>query len=105
VRDPVVLLLDEATSALDSESEHLVQEAIQKNLHGRTVLLIAHRLSTVENADKIIVVAGGRVVQEGVHRELINQDGLYKQLVQRQMLSKNMNVLKIMLKTSRWRDG
>lgn len=55
VRDPAVLLLDEATSALDSESEHLVQEAIQKNLRGRTVLLIAHRLSTVENADKISV--------------------------------------------------
>ena len=53
VREPAVLLLDEATSALDSESEHLVQEAIQKNLRGRTVLLIAHRLSTVENADKI----------------------------------------------------
>jgi len=90
VRDPVVLLLDEATSALDSESEHLVQEAIQKNLKGRTVLLIAHRLSTVENADKIVVISGGRVVQIGVHKELINQEGLYKQLVQRQMLGGDM---------------
>lgn len=89
VRDPVVLLLDEATSALDSESEHLVQEAIQKNLKGRTVVMIAHRLSTVENADKIVVIAGGRVVQQGVHKTLINQEGLYKQLVQRQMLSKS----------------
>jgi ATP-binding cassette subfamily B (MDR/TAP) protein 9 len=86
VRDPVVLLLDEATSALDSESEHLVQEAIQKNLRGRTVVLIAHRLSTVENADKIVVISGGRVAQMGVHKELINQEGIYKQLVQRQML-------------------
>uniref|UniRef100_A0A1I8BD82 ABC transporter domain-containing protein n=1 Tax=Meloidogyne hapla TaxID=6305 RepID=A0A1I8BD82_MELHA len=86
VREPVVLLLDEATSALDSESEHLVQEAIQRNLRGRTVLLIAHRLSTVENADKIVVVSGGRVVQEGVHKALIAEEGLYKQLVQRQML-------------------
>jgi|UniRef100_A0AC35EXM9 ATP-binding cassette subfamily B (MDR/TAP) protein 9 len=86
VRDPVVLLLDEATSALDSESEHSVQEAIQKNLNGRTVILIAHRLSTVENADKIVVISGGRVVQQGVHQELISQEGIYKQLVQRQML-------------------
>lgn len=78
--------------ALDSESEHLVQEAIQKNLHGRTVILIAHRLSTVENADKIVVIAGGKVVQEGVHKDLLNQDGLYKQLVKRQMLSiKNLS--------------
>lgn len=86
VREPVVLLLDEATSALDSESEHLVQEAIQKNLNGKTVIVIAHRLSTVENADKIIVISGGRVQQMGVHKELINQEGIYKQLVQRQML-------------------
>jgi ABC-type multidrug transport system fused ATPase/permease subunit len=73
VRQPAILLLDEATSALDSESEHLVQEAIQKNLKGRTVLLIAHRLSTVENADKIVVISGGKVVQEGTHKELIQQ--------------------------------
>ncbi|KAF8366443.1 haf-9 [Pristionchus pacificus] len=67
VRNPVVLLLDEATSALDSESEHQVQEAIQKNLKGRTVILIAHRLSTVENADKIIVINKGKVEQQGTH--------------------------------------
>ncbi|ETN76645.1 antigen peptide transporter 2 [Necator americanus] len=88
VRDPVVLLLDEATSALDSESEHLVQEAISKNLKGRTVVLIAHRLSTVENADKIVVINHGRVEQMGTHKELINQEGMYKMLVQRQMMSK-----------------
>ncbi|KAK6725515.1 hypothetical protein RB195_004065 [Necator americanus] len=87
VRDPVVLLLDEATSALDSESEHLVQEAISKNLKGRTVVLIAHRLSTVENADKIVVINHGRVEQMGTHKELINQEGMYKMLVQRQMMS------------------
>ncbi|KAI1713344.1 ABC transporter transmembrane region domain-containing protein [Ditylenchus destructor] len=86
VRDPVILLLDEATSALDTESERQVQEAIQKSLKGRTVLLIAHRLSTVENADKIVVMSGGRVVQQGVHKDLIQQDGTYKQLVQRQMI-------------------
>ncbi|WKX88018.1 hypothetical protein Q1695_007992 [Nippostrongylus brasiliensis] len=86
VRDPVVLLLDEATSALDSESEHSVQEAISKNLKGRTVVLIAHRLSTVENADKIVVINQGRVEQMGTHKELINQEGMYKLLVQRQMM-------------------
>uniref|UniRef100_A0A7E4UMG2 ABC-type antigen peptide transporter n=1 Tax=Panagrellus redivivus TaxID=6233 RepID=A0A7E4UMG2_PANRE len=86
VRNPTVLLLDEATSALDSESEHLVQEAISKNLKGRTVILIAHRLSTVENADKIVVISGGKVVQQGVHKDLINEEGIYQQLVQRQML-------------------
>jgi ATP-binding cassette subfamily B (MDR/TAP) protein 9 len=94
VREPVVLLLDEATSALDSESEHLVQEAIQKNLNGKTVIVIAHRLSTVENADKIIVISGGRVQQMGVHKELINQEGIYKQLVQRQMLGGEMDEVK-----------
>ncbi|CAJ0961341.1 unnamed protein product, partial [Mesorhabditis belari] len=87
VRDPVVLLLDEATSALDAESEHSVQEAISKNLKGRTVILIAHRLSTVENADKIVVINKGRVEQMGKHSELIKQEGLYKQLVQRQMMA------------------
>ncbi|KAK6058568.1 hypothetical protein COOONC_03865 [Cooperia oncophora] len=91
VRDPVVLLLDEATSALDSESEHLVQEAISKNLKGRTVVLIAHRLSTVENADKIVVINHGKVEQMGTHQELINQEGMYKLLVQRQMMGGDMD--------------
>uniref|UniRef100_A0A0N4Z1N5 ABC-type antigen peptide transporter n=1 Tax=Parastrongyloides trichosuri TaxID=131310 RepID=A0A0N4Z1N5_PARTI len=85
VRDPDVLLLDEATSALDSESEALVQEAISKNLKLRTVLLIAHRLSSIESADKIIVINHGKVEQMGKHSELMEQEGLYKQLVQRQM--------------------
>lgn len=85
VRDPDVLLLDEATSALDSESEALVQEAISKNLNSRTVLLIAHRLSSIESADKIIVINRGKVEQIGKHSELMEQDGMYRQLVQRQM--------------------
>ncbi|VDK43399.1 unnamed protein product [Anisakis simplex] len=69
-RDPVVLLLDEATSALDSQSERLVQEAISRNLGGHTVLVVAHRLSTVENADKIIVINKGQVEQTGRYKEL-----------------------------------
>ncbi|CAH1230516.1 ABCB9 [Branchiostoma lanceolatum] len=85
IRRPAVLLLDEATSALDSESEHLVQQAIN-NLHGHTVIVIAHRLSTVEKADRIIVIDKGRVAEQGRHKELMQQDGLYAKLVQRQLL-------------------
>ncbi|CAI4225841.1 unnamed protein product [Auanema sp. JU1783] len=91
VREPVILLLDEATSALDSESEHIVQEAISKNLKGKTVVMIAHRLSTVENADKIVVINKGKVEQIGTHKELINQEGMYKLLVQRQMMSNELD--------------
>jgi ATP-binding cassette subfamily B (MDR/TAP) protein 9 len=86
VRKPAILLLDEATSALDTESEHLVQEAIYKNLKGRSVILIAHRLSTVEKANKIILINKGVVEQMGSHEELLKQDGMYKTLVQRQMI-------------------
>ncbi|TKR93595.1 hypothetical protein L596_008017 [Steinernema carpocapsae] len=86
VRSPAILLLDEATSALDTESEALVQEAIYKNLKGRSVVLIAHRLSTVEKADKIVVISKGRVEQQGSHEELIAQPGMYRTLVNRQMI-------------------
>ncbi|CAG2229586.1 ABCB9 [Mytilus edulis] len=86
IRKPVVLLLDEATSALDSESEHLVQQAIYKNLKGRSVIIIAHRLSTVEKADRIIVIDKGCVIEEGSHSELLRNNGKYASLVQRQLL-------------------
>ncbi|KIH63645.1 ABC transporter, ATP-binding protein, partial [Ancylostoma duodenale] len=86
VREPAILLLDEATSALDTESEHLVQEAIYKNLDGKSVILIAHRLSTVEKADKIIVINKGKVEQVGTHEELLKQPGTYATLVARQMM-------------------
>ncbi|VDO87295.1 unnamed protein product [Heligmosomoides polygyrus] len=86
VREPAILLLDEATSALDTESEHLVQEAIYKNLDGKSVILIAHRLSTVEKADKIIVINKGRVEQIGTHEQLLKQPGTYATLVARQMM-------------------
>lgn len=89
IRSPRVLLLDEATSALDAESEYLVQQAIHKNLKGHTVLLIAHRLSTVENADKIIVLDHGQIVEFGNHKELLKQNGLYAFLVQKQMHADN----------------
>ena len=84
--DPEILLLDEATSALDAESEHLVQEAIENAMVNRTVLVIAHRLSTVLNADAVVVVDGGKVVENGTHAELLKQDGVYAKLVARQLL-------------------
>jgi ATP-binding cassette, subfamily B, bacterial MsbA len=80
LRDPPVLIFDEATSALDSESERLVQDAIEHLLQGRTVFVIAHRLSTILNADQILVMDGGRIVQRGTHDELLAEGGLYRKL-------------------------
>jgi ABC-type multidrug transport system fused ATPase/permease subunit len=95
VRKPKVLLLDEATSALDSESEHLVQQAIDDMLtrgkgeegsRAMTVVIVAHRLSTVRSADCIFVIKDGQVVEQGAHDDLIqNQDGAYSALIRRQM--------------------
>lgn len=85
IRNPRILLLDEATSALDAESEYLVQQAIHKNLKGHTVVVVAHRLSTIENADKIIVLDHGHIVEQGSHKELIRKNGLYAYLLKKQM--------------------
>ncbi|HID94734.1 MAG TPA: ABC transporter ATP-binding protein, partial [Candidatus Latescibacteria bacterium] len=84
LKDPPILIFDEATSALDTESEMLVQEAIERLMKGRTSLVIAHRLSTVQNASRIIVLDHGRIIQEGRHQELLNQPGLYRTLYRRQ---------------------
>ncbi|XP_067395738.1 ABC-type oligopeptide transporter ABCB9 isoform X2 [Emydura macquarii macquarii] len=86
IRTPPILILDEATSALDAESEHAIQQAIYGDLKNHTVLVIAHRLSTVEKAHNIIVLDKGRVVQQGMHKELMEEGGLYSKLVQRQIL-------------------
>ena len=84
--DPRILLLDEATSALDSESERLVNEALERLMQGRTSLVIAHRLSTVRHADKILVFNHGKIVESGTHEELIARDGTYRLLVETQLV-------------------
>jgi ATP-binding cassette, subfamily B, bacterial MsbA len=80
LKDPRILILDEATSSLDSESERLVQEALDRLMEGRTTFVIAHRLSTVQRATKILVINGGRIVEAGSHHELLERDGIYKKL-------------------------
>ena len=84
LKNPDILILDEATSALDTESEKLVQDALNKLLEGRTSVVIAHRLSTIHNADKIIVVDHGRIAEQGTHAELMARGGIYAKLIELQ---------------------
>ena len=82
---PAVLVLDEATSSIDSESEQLIQKATEAITQNRTSLIVAHRLSTIRHADRIFVLDGGELIQVGSHEELMEADGMYKDLVQSQM--------------------
>lgn len=84
LRNPPVLILDEATSALDSESEKLVQDALHKVMQSRTSVVVAHRLSTIQNADLILVLENGSIVQSGIHANLVKEDGPYKRFVEMQ---------------------
>jgi ATP-binding cassette subfamily B protein len=90
LKDPKVLILDEATSALDAESEYLVQEALDRLMQGRTTLVIAHRLSTVKDADRVVVMEGGKIIQVGRHEALMAVPGLYRRLVERQFVDVSM---------------
>ena len=80
VKNPELLIFDEATSALDNESEKIVQQAIDNAMENRTALVVAHRLSTIKNADKIIVMERGNVMESGNHQELLEKNGVYKML-------------------------
>lgn len=88
VRNPTVLLLDEATSALDSNSEQLIQESLALVLRDKTAIIIAHRLATVQHVDRIVVLDGGRIIDQGRHAELLARCSLYRELAQHQMLQK-----------------
>ena len=86
LKNPPILILDEATSALDSESEQLVQQALDRLMRDRTTLVIAHRLSTIRNADMICVMHEGRIVERGTHDELLSLGGYYRKLVDMQSM-------------------
>jgi ATP-binding cassette, subfamily B, putative efflux pump len=87
LKDPRILILDEATSALDAESERLIQDALERLMNGRTTIIIAHRLSTVAHADRILVIDGGRIVEAGTHGELTARDGHYRRFMALQLRS------------------
>ena len=81
MKNAPVVILDEATASLDPENEHLIQEALTELTVGKTVIVIAHRLATIENADQILVIKDGHIVQKGTHRQLIEQEGLYQRFI------------------------
>ena len=81
LKNAPIIILDEATASIDPENEHLIQEAITELTHGKTIITIAHRLATIENADQILVIDEGTIAQRGTHRQLINQEGIYREFV------------------------
>ena len=87
LKDPAILILDEATSSVDLRTEGLIQDAIERLMAARSSLVIAHRLATVQRADKILVIDGGRIVERGTHAELVEADALYARLYASQFIT------------------
>ena len=87
--DPKILVMDEATANIDTETEQLIQQALERLMQGRTTIMVAHRLSTIQHADNIIVMHHGRIRESGTHQELLKQDGIYKKLYDLQLYSQN----------------
>ena len=87
--DPAILVMDEATANIDTETEQLIQEALEKLMQNRTTIMVAHRLSTIQHADKIMVMHKGRIRESGTHQELLAQDGIYKKLYELQLANAN----------------
>ena len=83
--DPTILILDEATANIDTETEQWIQEAVETLMKGRTTIMVAHRLSTIQHADRIIVMHHGKIRETGTHQELLEQNGIYKKLYQLQL--------------------
>lgn len=81
LKDAPIIILDEATASIDPENEHLIQGALSELTHGKTVITIAHRLATIENADQILVIDDGTVVQKGTHEQLLKQEGIYREFI------------------------
>lgn len=107
IRDPKILLLDEATSSLDSESEKLVQAAFERAGKGRTMVVVAHRLATVQNADVIFVLGEGKVLEKGDHYSLLKRKGIYYQMVSHLVLSSECSTLTVRCSANRrlWIDS
>ena len=83
--DPTILILDEATANIDTETEQWIQDAVKTLMDGRTSIMVAHRLSTIQHCDRIIVMHHGKIRESGTHQELLEQDGIYKKLYQLQL--------------------
>jgi ATP-binding cassette subfamily B protein IrtB len=92
LKDSPIVILDEATASIDPENEHLIQEAISELTHGKTIITIAHRLATIQNADKILVVDDGKIAQQGTHKELIEQEGVYKRFIEIREKAEGWNI-------------
>ena len=91
IRKPSIMILDEATSSIDTQTEYLIQKAIDKIMASTTTFVVAHRLSTITNADRILVIYDGKIVQEGNHQELVKQKGYYRDLYLGQFMEESMH--------------